>query len=61
MQRPETERVYIIDLLRFIAAIGVVLYHLSYRMPTIDHMGGDPIQRSTGGLATATWALSCSS
>jgi peptidoglycan/LPS O-acetylase OafA/YrhL len=42
MQRPETERVYIIDLLRFIAAIGVVLYHLSYRMPTIDHMGGGP-------------------
>ena len=37
MIKPTTERVYIIDLLRFIAAFAVMMYHLTYRATTIDH------------------------
>lgn len=33
------ERVYVIDVLRFIAAFGVLLYHVTWRGPTIDHLG----------------------
>lgn len=34
------ERVYILDLLRFVAAFGVLIYHITYRAPEIDHLGG---------------------
>ncbi len=34
------QRVYILDLLRFIAAFGVMLYHYTWRLPTVDHLGG---------------------
>lgn len=35
---PPTDRVYIIDPLRFLAAFGVMIYHLTYRAPTVDHL-----------------------
>ncbi len=34
---PSGGRIYIIDLLRFMAAAGVVLYHWCFRGPEIDH------------------------
>lgn len=37
MIEPEKERVYIIDVLRFVAAFGVLLYHLTFRSPEIGH------------------------
>ena len=41
METRNSERLYIIDLLRFIAAFGVMVYHFTYRAPMIDHMGGE--------------------
>lgn len=38
MSKPLTERVYIIDPLRFLAALGVMIYHMTYRAPTVDHI-----------------------
>ncbi len=38
MSEIKRERVYVIDLLRFVAAVGVLLYHLTYRIPEIDHL-----------------------
>lgn len=35
-------RLHIIDLLRFIAAFSVMVYHFTYRAPMIDHIGGIP-------------------
>jgi peptidoglycan/LPS O-acetylase OafA/YrhL len=40
MAEESQKRVYILDGLRFLAAIGVVLYHLAFRMPMIDRLGG---------------------
>ncbi len=42
------ERVYILDGLRFIAAFGVFLYHITYRAPEIDHLTGAPFPEWSG-------------
>jgi peptidoglycan/LPS O-acetylase OafA/YrhL len=42
METRPTDRVYLLDLLRFFAAFGVMVYHFTYRAPMIDHMGGEP-------------------
>lgn len=42
MDNRNLQRLHIIDLLRFIAAFGVMVYHFTYRAPMIDHMGGVP-------------------
>jgi peptidoglycan/LPS O-acetylase OafA/YrhL len=34
------DRIYIIDLLRFLAAAGVVIYHWCFRGPEVDHISG---------------------
>ena len=39
MSESARERVYVIDLLRFVAAFGVLLYHLTFRSPEVDQLG----------------------
>ena len=40
MAEHKQKRIYIIDGLRFLAAFGVMLYHIAFRMPMIDRLGG---------------------
>lgn len=48
MSKPSSDRVYIIDPLRFLAAFGVMIYHLTYRAPTIDHLSSTQFPEING-------------